>query len=192
LAFAKSHYGANENDHPPSLDVYTLDTRGASEETRCIKTFFFPRLDYSASVDGQIRIEQLMIRSDPAPCVIADPEHPYPFVLDPAHRVYILTLVLVIEANVGLVDLPYHFMIPLSSIMEYIPRSLGGQADVPENEIVSLWETWGPRGSRVRFLFSLQFQFIGASRIRFSHVMSHQALMCATFMEHDLLSFRSL
>lgn len=134
----------------PSLDIYTLEN--LSDPVTPLRSFSFPELNCAASADRRIAIRRLMIRSDPAPTVIGDPDHPYPFVLDPSHRLYMITLVLEYETHQANMRQTYHFLVPMSTLMNLLPTSVGGFLEAnPETLSPKLnWIEWGPTGSRVR------------------------------------------
>jgi len=132
----------NEND-APSLDLYTLEG-----EVRVIRSLFFPEVECDKAVDGRVVLRQLLIRSDPAPTVIADPDHPYPFVLDPRQRLYIVTMMFEYESRYAFTMKTMHFLVPSATVFKNIPKLFGGEDDKRDPEDDLAWLDWGPMGTK--------------------------------------------
>jgi hypothetical protein len=146
LLVASSHpfYELEKDNPPPSLDVVALE--GSIE---VVHSFHFPSIDCDAAADGRVSLRDLLIRSDPVPTTISDPEHPYPFTLDPNHRLFAVSMLLEYESAYAYTLRTYHFLIPLTTIMNAIPRSFGGFSDEPFCSENVEWDDWGPSGARV-------------------------------------------
>jgi len=99
-----------------------------------------------------MRVEKMGIRSDPAPTVVADPEHPYPFLYDPLHRLYAVWMVFVYElAEDCLMFQTFDFLIPASTIWNVIPEEYGGffTHTIGKHDLKLEWRSWGANGARI-------------------------------------------
>jgi len=145
VASAPSFFEAKQESDPPSLDIYTITDDG---EGKNVRSLFFPEIACGVSTSERVAVRQLMIRSDPAPTIIEDPDHPYPFVLDPRHRLYIVTMSLEYESRYAWITKTVHFLIPSSTLFNNVPGCFGGEEVGRGLDEDLAWDDWGPAGTK--------------------------------------------